>query len=76
MSSIGRSCEHGVEGIVNFINGINQRLDENHLIDMLVTLHDEEISVSKFQEFTETIHQLRSGKKVNNSTSTTTTTNG
>lgn len=73
MASFGRSCEKFAGAIASLAEGLNTRLDENHLIDMLVTLNDEEISVSKFQEFTETIHQLRSGKKVNNSTSTTTT---
>lgn len=72
MASFGRSCEKFASAIASLAEGLNTRLDENHLIDMLVTLNDEEISVSKFQEFTETIHQLRSGKKVNNSTSTTT----
>ena len=75
MSSIGRSCERGVEGIVNFIDGINQRLDENHLIDMIVTLKDEEVSVDEFQEFTTVIKGLRSGKSAKSAKATTTATN-
>lgn len=76
MSSIGRSCERGVEGIVNFIDGINQRLDENHIVDMIINLKDEEITVDEFQDFTKVVKELRSGKSTAKAKSTTTVTNG
>lgn len=78
MASFGRSCEKLASAIANFAEGVNQRLDENHLVNMIVELNDEDISISKFTDFTETMQALRCGKKVNNSTSTksTTTTNG
>lgn len=66
MASFGRSCERGVEGIVNFIDGVNQRLDENHFVSMIIELKDEGISVDEFKEFTTNIKELRSKK--NNST--------
>lgn len=73
MASFGRSCEKLASAIANFAEGVNQRLDENHLVDMIVELNDEDISISKFTDFTETMQALRSGKKVN-STSTKPTT--
>ena len=75
MSSIGRSCERGVEGIVNFIDGINQRLDENHIVDMIINLKDEEITVDEFQDFTKVVKELRSGKSAKSAKATTTATN-
>lgn len=62
MASFGRSCEKLASAIANFAEGVNQRLDENHLVDMIVELNDEDISISKFTDFTETMQALRSGK--------------
>lgn len=62
MASFGRSCEKTAEAFANFASGINQRLDENHIVDLLVTLKDEEITVDEFQDFTKVIKELRSGK--------------
>lgn len=77
MASFGRSCEKLASAIASFAEGVNQRLDENHLVDMIVELNDEDISISKFTDFTETMQKLRSGKKVNStSTKSTTTTTG
>lgn len=74
MASFGRSCEKLASAVASFAEGVNQRLDENHIVDMMVALHDEEIEVSKFADFTETIQLLRSGsgRKVGKTTSTTT----
>lgn len=74
MASFGRSCEKLASAIANFAEGVNQRLDENHLVDMIVELNDEDISISKFTDFTETMQALRSGKKVNSTSTKTTTT--
>lgn len=74
MASFGRSMEKLASAVANFADGLNTRLDENHLVDMLVELNDEDISVSKFLEFTETIQSLRNGKSTAKSKSTTTTT--
>lgn len=77
MASFGRSCEKFAGAIANLAEGLNQRLDENHIVDMIVTLNDEDIKVEKFADFTETIQLLRSGKRVVNKTNTTSTpTNG
>lgn len=74
MASFGRSCEKLASAIANFAEGVNQRLDENHLVDMIVELNDEDISISKFTDFTETMQALRSGKKVNSTSTKPTTT--
>lgn len=74
MASFGRSMEKLASAIASCAEGINQRLDENHLVDMLVELNDEDISISKFTEFTETMQALRSGKKVNSTSTKSTTT--
>lgn len=78
MASFGRSMEKLASAVANFADGLNTRLDENHLVNMIVELNDEDISIGKFTEFTETMQALRSGKKVNSTStkSTTTTTNG
>ena len=76
MASFGRSMEMLASAVANFADGLNTRLDENHLVDMLVELNDEDISVSKFLEFTETIQSLRNGKSTAKSKSTTTTPTG
>ena len=72
MASFGRSCEKTAEAVANFVGGVNQRLDENHIVDMMINLKDEEITVEDFQEFTKVIKELRSGKKNNNSSTATT----
>lgn len=74
MASFGRSCEKFAGAVANLADGLNTRLDENHLIDMLVTLNDEDISVSRFSEFTETIQALRKGKAKSTTKPTTDTT--
>ena len=76
MASFGRSCEKFAGAVASLAEGLNQRLDENHIVDMMVTLNDEEISVGKFTEFTETLQLLRSGKRINKTNPTNTTTNG
>ena len=76
MASFGRSCEKFAGAIASLAEGLNQRLDENHIVDMMVTLNDEEISVGKFAEFTETLQQLRSGRSVKKTSTTSTPTNG
>ena len=76
MASFGRSMEKLASAVASFADGVNTRLDENHLVDMLVELTDEDISVNKFLEFTETIQNLRSGKSTAKAKTTTTTTNG
>lgn len=70
MASFGRSCEKTAEAFANLAEGINQRWDENHIVDLLVTLKDEEITVDEFKEFTTVIKDLRNGKKAlkNNAT--------
>lgn len=73
MASFGRSMEKLASAIANFADGVNTRLDENHLVDMLVELNDEDIGVGKFLEFTETIQNLRNGKSTAKSKTTTTT---
>lgn len=62
MASFGRSCEKTAEAVANFVGGVNTRLDENHMVDMMVTLKDEEITVEEFKEFTTVIKELRSKK--------------
>ena len=74
MASFGRSCEKLAASIATLAEGVNQRLDENHLVDMIVTLKDEEISVGEFEEFTETVRQLRGGKRSSSSSSSGTST--
>ena len=73
MASFGRSMEKFATAVADFAGGVNQRLDENHLVDMLVELKDEEISVDEFKEFTTTIRELRSGKPKTKATTTATT---
>lgn len=65
MSSIGRSCEKTAEAVANFVGGVNTRLDENHIVDMMINLKDENISVEEFREFTGVVKELRSKKTTN-----------
>ena len=74
MASFGRSMEKLAGAIADFGEGLNQRLDENHLVDMLIELKDEEVSVSEFEAFTESIQALRKGKRSTSATSSTTAT--
>lgn len=74
MASFGRSCEKTAEAVANFVGGLNQRLDENHIVDMMISLKDEEISIDEFQEFTTIIKELRNGKSSIKTAKATTTT--
>ena len=66
MASFGRSCEKLAGSIADFASGLNQRLDENHMVDMMVTLKDEEISIESFKEFTVAVKELRNKKSNSN----------